>query len=216
MSPIIKHCPICNRPSDEVRFVGEFCEHCVAEKVRGTIPDHATISQCRGCMRVLTKEGHVPLDNDSMAAAIWASLHNNKCKVEVTGFNDIGAESNITLETEYGSVRFEKKIKVKRTHEMCTECFRMRSGYYEAIVQLRGNPQRIDSMIGKLTRYLEKRNTLITKAESVNNGVDIYTTDKLVTSEFMKDYELKPTRSYTLYGLKHGNKLYRNTYLLRL
>ncbi len=215
MSLIIKYCPVCNRSSDQARFVGEFCEFCVIDKVRQNAPTHAAVSQCRGCLRIRTREGYKKPSNESMASAISASVK-GKFKIDVMGFTEKHADVNLTYETDGGSVTFESGMELKRTHEMCTECFRRRSGYFEATVQLRGNPERIESMLRKLTRYVERRKAFVTKVESVTNGIDVYTSDKLITSGFFKDYELKPGRSYTLYGLKHGNKLYRNTYLLRL
>jgi NMD protein affecting ribosome stability and mRNA decay len=166
-------------------------------------------------MRIRTRDGYKELNKESLASAIGSSIR-GKFKVAITGFTETMAYANLTYYTDPGSVTFEKKISIRRTHEMCTSCFRRRSGYFEATVQLRGNPERIQSMIRKLTKYIERRGGFITKVEEVTNGIDVYTSDKLATSEFFKEYELKPGRSYTLYGLKHGNKLYRNTYVLRL
>ncbi len=215
MSLILKYCPICNKSSDRIRFVGEFCESCAIDKMRRDVPTQAVVSQCRGCLRIRTKLGHKKLDKESLALAIAASVK-SKANIEVLGFDETHADVRFTYETYDGNVALDARLRIKKTHEMCTDCFRRRSGYFEATVQLRGNPVRIESMLKKLTRYLERRNAFVSKAEDVVNGIDVYTSDKLVTNEFFKEYELKPGRSYTLYGLKHGNKLYRNTYILRL
>jgi NMD protein affecting ribosome stability and mRNA decay len=37
-----------------------------------------------------------------------------------------------------------------------------------------------------------------------------------MANAFFHDYDLKPTRSFRLYGMKRGKKVYRNTYSLRL
>ncbi|HIH50177.1 TPA: hypothetical protein HA291_01835, partial [Candidatus Micrarchaeota archaeon] len=89
-------------------------------------------------------------------------------------------------------------------------------GYYEALVQLRGDWDRINSLIRNITKYVERRNGFIAKIEKVENGKDVYLSDKLMANAFFHDYDLKPTRSFRLYGMKRGKKVYRNTYSLRL
>jgi NMD protein affecting ribosome stability and mRNA decay len=81
---------------------------------------------------------------------------------------------------------------------------------------LRGSGERINNLIKKITKYVERREGFITKIEIVENGKDVYVSDKLIMNEFFKDYELKPKRSFRLYGMKRGKKLFRNTYSLHL
>ncbi|MEM3841521.1 MAG: NMD3-related protein, partial [Candidatus Micrarchaeaceae archaeon] len=113
-------------------------------------------------------------------------------------------------------VAFEKKLRFKKTHEMCTDCFRRRSGYFEAIVQLRGDKFLIGRMFSRITSFMEKHNAFVAKTEEHDFGVDMYLSDKAVANEFFKESKLKPDRSYVLFGMKKGRRLFRNIYSLKL
>ena len=68
----------------------------------------------------------------------------------------------------------------------------------------------------KLTKYVEANGAFISKTEKEGTGIDMYISNKKLVSAFFMLYRLKPKRSYTLYGMKHGKELYRNIYALRL
>lgn len=75
---------------------------------------------------------------------------------------------------------------------------------------------RINNLIAKITKYVQRRGGFIAKMEDIEGGKDVYVSDKLMMNEFFKDYDIKPIRSFRLYGMKRGKKLYRNTYSLHL
>ena len=68
----------------------------------------------------------------------------------------------------------------------------------------------------KLSRYLERREAYITKVEEATNGIDIYVSNKEAANNFFIDHDLKPLRSFRLWGMKKGKKVYRNTYSLHV
>ena len=214
----MKHCPTCNRSSEEARFIGEFCEFCVAEKLSRGIKEFATISQCRGCGRIRTKEGYAEEDKNSLALAIKSSMKlGAQYGIKVLSFDRLGADVRFNCEVEGGErVAFQRMVRFKKTHEMCTDCFRRRSGYFEAIVQLRGDKFLISKMFSKISSFVEKRGAFVTKAEEHGFGVDMYLSDKAVANEFFKESKLKPERSYVLFGMKKGKRLFRNIYALKL
>jgi NMD protein affecting ribosome stability and mRNA decay len=126
-----------------------------------------------------------------------------------------GIDTVFIFDVDDEKVNFNKKLLYKIAHETCQRCYRISSGYYEAIAQLRGDKQRIENLIAKITKYVQRRGGFIAKIESVENGKDVYLSDKLMTNTFFKDYDLKPARSFRLYGMKKGRKLYRNTYSIQ-
>ncbi len=72
-------------------------------------------------------------------------------------------------------------------------------------------------MADKISRFLERRDSFVSKSERVKNGIDLYVEDKLVMNSFFDIYKnIRPKRSYTLAGMRNGKRLYRNTYLIDL
>ena len=210
-----KHCPTCNRSSDEARFIGEFCAVCVTGRVKEGIPDVAAVEVCKSCGRIRSGEGFATIDNASLGAAIRHSL-GTKCDVSVESFTQHGAAVHFYCGVEGGTVDFEKTIRIKANKTMCTSCYRKTSGYYEAIVQLRGDGERVEKMMAKLFRFVEARGAFVSRVDELESGCNIYLSDKRIAGSFFAVNKLKPKKSFTLYGVKRGNKVYRNVFLLRL
>jgi NMD protein affecting ribosome stability and mRNA decay len=157
------------------------------------------------------------LKNGSLGKAIEFELKlNSNWKVKVKDYGDETINAVFIFNYENEKVGFNKELKYKFAKQTCQRCERISGGYYEAIAQLRGSGERINNLIKKITKYVERREGFITKIEIVENGKDVYVSDKLIMNEFFKDYDLKPKRSFRLYGMKRGKKLFRNTYSLHL
>ena len=138
------------------------------------------------------------------------------CHVRVREVAEKEIQADLIYTVENEKVRFPVTLALKMGHETCRRCYQISSGYYEAVVQLRGNRMKIEKIMQNLRKFIEKREGYITKEDMVENGTDIYTSDKLATSDFFLFYRLKATRSYRLYGMKNGRKVYRNTYSMHL
>ncbi len=211
------YCPTCNRSSDDTRFIGSFCEFCIIKKIEKNIPESITIYHCRFCNKIKEVNTFVEPKKRSFAGAVQSVLKlNNEWKVKVNDFSDSEIDCVFIKTYEGEKVAFPKMLKYKFAKETCERCERISGGYYEALVQLRGDWDRINSLIRNITKYVERREGFIAKIESVPNGKDIYVSNKMMMNEFFNDYDLKPTRSFRLYGVKRGKKVYRNTYSLHL
>lgn len=188
------------------------------EKLAKGIPNSMEISYCKRCGRIKTPGGYSHMHNDSLAMAMLHELKGMKGELKVLRYNDqtMTADVEFKMPVDGSTLFFEKQIALKLTHKICIDDYRKSAGYYEATVQLRGNRARIDKMMEKLRVFIEDRGAFITKVEDKENGLDVYTSDKLMTNNFFMLYKLKPKRSYTLYSIRNGKKVYRNTYLLRL
>ncbi len=209
---MVKYCPICNRSSDEARFFGEFCEYCTRDMLLKKIPDMATIYTCRFCGRIKAGPEYMQITKESLRSALHLSI--NDCTFAVEDFNIVQRFALLRFFCYEGELTFTKRIKLKILHKTCTECYRKRSGYYEAVVQLRGNPEKIERMRSKIRAYVEKGGGFVSKEEPVKNGIDMYISSKELVNSFVSYHKLKPKRSFELYGLKRGRKLYRNIYAL--
>lgn len=212
---MLKYCPTCNRSSDDVHFIGEFCEICIKEKLAKGLPSNVTLEVCKSCGRIRTRDGYASPNKESIADAISAGV-GGKWKISIKEFD--WKRADVIFKQEYGDerVKMEKEIEVKVKKPMCIDCYRQTSGYYEAIFQIRGPESKVENIMAKLMKFISTRNTFTSRVDELENGYDIYLSDKKVANSFVEYYELKPGRSYSLYGVKNGKELYRNIYILRL
>lgn len=209
-------CPICGRSSNEVRFIGEFCEDCVSKKLGTAIADSATIRVCKFCGTIWSGGSFEKENNHSMAVAIAQALKPKGCTVKVVRHSEDVAIVLFTCDVDGHALTFRREMRLDRHYEMCKRCSRLKAGYYEAVVQLRGPAKKVDTLLAALKRFIERRNGFISRVNVIANGCDAYVSDKKAVSEFFSVRKLKPGRSYTLYGMKNGRKLYRNIYVLRM
>ncbi|MEM0149984.1 MAG: NMD3-related protein [Candidatus Micrarchaeaceae archaeon] len=211
-----KYCPTCNRSSDDVQFFGEFCEFCTIEMLKKKVPDAAKIYTCRFCNRVKSGADYENISKASLAAAMGHELGIKDCTLKIEEY-DIERRRAVAMFICYGGkLSFSKSIKLKIEHRTCQTCYRMHSGYYEAVIQLRGSSEQVRKTLGKLAVYIERHGAFISKQEAVRHGYDIYVSSKMVASAFFSYYRLNPVKSYELYGLKKGKRVYRNIYALVL
>lgn len=216
---MIKYCPTCPRSSDEARFIGAFCENCIIDGISASIPDTVPITVCRICGKVRTSKGFSSYNPANIAKMIKRELH-NECSVSVESIeNDRIAHAVFTcpVENTTESVKFSKPIKIRMSRQTCMKCIRRKTGYYQAIVQLRGSPGDVKKMKDSIDRFLERRDSFITKIVELRKGVDLYVEDKNKIKLFFEIHDkLKPKRTATLAGIKNGKRMYRHTYYVML
>ncbi len=208
-----KFCPTCGNSSDKVRFFGNFCENCTKNKFSENLKEEVEVLRCKRCGRIRAHGVFVPPNGANLAEAI---KHNFKGRdVTLIDYSEDGAKIDLSEMTENGTVNVEHDLKVKYKKQLCEVCYKKACNYHEACVQLRGNPDRIEKFMEKLTRYFESNNEFISKIEQAEHGLDVYLSNKRLTSAFISKLELHPTMSYTLAGVKNGKRVYKNTYSVR-
>jgi NMD protein affecting ribosome stability and mRNA decay len=180
------------------------------------IPDSITIYTCRFCGRVKAIGDYEEPSKKSIAEAVSHQFKLDDCIIEVEEYDLERKRATIALHCLNDELSFDKRIRLKVEHQTCQLCYRKRSGYYEAVVQIRGESAQVSKALERLEHYLGKHGAFIAKIENVKHGVDVYASDKLVVNGFFAYYRLKPKKSYELYGLKRGKKVYRNIYALIL
>jgi NMD protein affecting ribosome stability and mRNA decay len=209
----MKHCPICNRSSEEARFYGEFCEFCLGKKLREKLPTEIEVEQCKDCGRIKVAGAFVPETKVGVESLLSRVYRPYKIRLIHSG-NGI-ARMLVTDENQGGlSVEHNAHLKIRRT--LCGNDAKKRSGYYEAVVQFRGDAGRVGRAVASLERYLEKNDAFVTKAEEKEHGVDVFVSDKRVALSFITVRHMKWKGSFELHGEKRGRRLYRNTYFIAL
>lgn len=209
----MKHCPICNKTSDEIKFYGEFCADDAEKKFKESLPETAELTTCKSCGRIKVSGKFV--DEDDTNVERFLRLEMKKYWVHLIHFGNGIARVRVVNEKQEG-LAVETNIHIKRIKLLCERCARIRAGYYESVVQLRGEEGKVQRMAEAFEKYLEKYGAFVTKVEEKEHGVDMYTSNKKVTSAFISSRHLVFKASYELHGMKAGRKLYRNTYFITL
>lgn len=209
-------CPTCNRSSETTRFVGEFCEVCTIGKLTKQLKDKAEITICSACGKVKTREGYVKLDRTTLAVAIKTAMHLPEYLLQVENTTDNPANVEFITDVEGKPVSFSKQITLKISGQRCKECYQRSSGYYEAIFKVHGDEEKVQHLSERFKRFIEHHDGFISKVDETGNGLEIYASNKKAANEFFVRNQIKVNRSYNLYGSKHGKKLYRNIYSLRV
>nr|WP_269799409.1 NMD3-related protein [Candidatus Mancarchaeum acidiphilum] len=213
-----KYCPKCNRSSDDVRFIGQFCEYCVIDRIGSDLPKEIKIPLCRSCGRIKTHIGFVASSPDSLDDAVRFSIHRPDFEVSLVSYDKATSIAVVQFEKEVEGepVQFTKDIEIKFTNILCPLCNRERSGYYEAEIQLRGIYSKLSVMEKRILDFVNKNGSFVSQIKEDKNGVNIYIGSRDVANAFFQsNKKLKPIKSYELYGLKAGKRVYRNIYSLR-
>lgn len=208
-----RHCPTCNRTSDEARFFGDFCEFCTIEKMGRKIPTDIEITICKRCGRL--RNGKEFYESDEALLQDILQKGFKQWDLRLLSSTERAAIVDLSKpDDNIDGIRQEIELRYKK--QLCPKCNRRAASYYEGIIQLRGDPERIQKMLKKLENVFEANDEFFSKVEEVGTGIDVFISSKKLASAFCAERGLKPTMSYELYGLKHGKKLYRNTYALHL
>lgn len=213
--PLVKHCPVCNRSSNDVEFYGEFCRFCMEDRLKRKIPHNIEINFCKRCGKIKVKGAFVKPNGKRLESVISSAIKG----YEINLINYADTSARIEAAEKEGDLvaRAEKEIALSYKKTLCEVCYKRASSYYEAVMQLRGSPDRIERFTKKIKAYLESRGAFVARAEEVDNGSDVYVSSKRLAGEFIADNRLAAKISYTLYGLdKRGRRVYRHTYSVRL
>ncbi len=211
-----KHCPLCNRSSDEFKFYGEFCEVCTRDMLSKKIPKEIHIDRCRVCKRIRLGDSFVEESDASIEDALRHAL--NKYELKLDSYNPLLGIANVKIwaESNNDKIMLEKRISIKYKKTICKQCSRRLGGYFEAVFQIRGSKEKVDAFKQGVKNFFEANNEFITREEEVDGGIDLYLSNKKLASSYLSMLRIKATRSYTLHTVKNGKKLYRNTYSIQL
>jgi nonsense-mediated mRNA decay protein 3 len=205
-------CPRCGALSGTKKFFGDFCEDCYLDTINLKFPARIEIQVCKICGKArLSKWGE--LNKTNLESIVKKNVEGNYDSFHVSHL--AGDQYEVTFLVSRGSNYFEVKRRflLKRNKSICEDCSRATSGYYEAIIQVRGrNAQR---WAGKIMRELRGR-TFVSKYLELNEGIDIYVGSKKEAAKALSALERKPTTSDKLYGVKDGRRVYRRTYCVRV
>ena len=205
-------CPKCGALSGSKKFFGDFCEDCYLGMLNITFPMRIEIPICRICGKV----GVTKWEELNKTALDRIVRKNAKGRYERFHVLPLGGEQyEVVFLISDGPNYFEtrRKFSLKMKQSVCDECSRATSGYYEAIVQIRG--KNVERCSKKILRELRGR-TFVSRYLELGEGVDVYVGSKKAVAEALGALKLKPKISDKLYGVKDGRRVYRRTYCVRV
>ncbi|MDD2655576.1 MAG: NMD3-related protein [Candidatus ainarchaeum sp.] len=203
-------CPRCGATNEKTQFMGPFCIDCAPFKLE--CPKEFSIELCPKCGKMRIARDWIKFD-----APIIEKLLRRKCKgnIEKMEYDPYSGKATFFINKDNNLMQVSRDVEFKPIKNLCPNCSRKSSGYFEAIIQLRGRPERIAKYEKLLTTALKEK-TFIAKTEQKKEGKDLYVGDSKQVVALFRELGLKVVISRTLHGLRQGKRLYRTTFLLRL
>lgn len=221
-------CPMCGAREGEKQFISAFCIDCfVKQRKLVETPKEISFIHCTKCGRI-------------RASGEWIDAHRGETPKE---FEQRVLKEMILKKTRFApgielthaSIELEKKfaifravlslegkrfetgtrIRVEEEKRACEDCGKRAGGYYEAIIQVRGDPNRVERVALKLERALNAK-TFIAEAINRKEGIDLQVGSKQVALQALSRTGLSYSLSHKLIGMKEGKRVHRVTACVRL
>lgn len=207
-------CPKCGAQENTKKFLGPFCIDCYIDchyfKIK--IPDNIKVEQCKRCMKIKLRGKWIEFSERKIKEYV-----ENEFKGEFTSAEFFQDEKKaiFTIEKNGAKAEITKRINFGFDPTICPECNKKAGGYFEAIIQLRGNDKRIKKYFRIFEEELEKSETFISKVVESKEGLDIYAGSTTTVLGIIKKLGLEYKVSAKLAGQKQGKRLYRTTFAIR-
>lgn len=203
-------CPRCGKTSDDTEFIEAFCVDCYKFNIQ--LPKGLKVEVCKRCGRMKLQGVWQQYNRRKISAYIA-----DKCRGDFVAAEydpDLGVCS-FKFEKGGRSVTVQRPVEVEKITTMCPDCNKSSGGYFEAIIQLRGEHVRVQATAEKLHKLLARK-TFVPKVEEMHGGLDIYVGNSKVTGEILRELGFKPTIAKKLFGKKEGKNLYRVSFAIRV
>jgi nonsense-mediated mRNA decay protein 3 len=202
-------CPKCGKSSDEKDFIEAFCVDCYPLNIK--CPTKLEIEQCGKCEKIRITGEWMPFSRQKISEFVTS-----KCKGEFTEGNyDLDSQTaEFIIVKDGNTARMSRSIIVEIKTSLCRYCSRASGGYYQGIIQLRGNPKKVEKYADMLVKKLSKI-TFITKEEEKHGGLDLYVGNSKAIIGLLSEMKINATITRKLAGLEQGKRFYRTTFLIR-
>lgn len=234
-------CPLCGREVAEL--VSGLCSRCVSErKPFLDAPEVIDVTRCAHCEKLDRGGTFVPAPSDRdevvrmaipHAVDVDPTLSESQLDVDIDWEDERNAVATLRLSASFMGHPVERsgesRIRLKQT--ACPDCSRRYGGYFEAILQVRSDDERVlriegDRLLERIEaafeRYREEQRggAYASKSERVRGGFDFYMGSqevaRLVARELADRYGAEYAESSKLVGKRDGRDLLRFTLLVRL
>ncbi len=221
----MKTCPSCGKKEGEhAPFAGSFCIECFSnQKNFFELKSPLVLEQCQKCERVKLQSTWLALDTALLKAFLGAKIKSPhkmsiaSCQVKETGRHKLEAQATVNFEVAEYDAKISKKILAAITivPTTCTECSQRSGGYYESIIQIRGDSTRLDKAVERIGRIVNQF-SFISKIDVKKEGIDLYVGKDDAARRALSKLGWQYTRADKQAGARQGKTLYRRTYCVRL
>jgi nonsense-mediated mRNA decay protein 3 len=207
----MKFCFVCGKKTE--KLIEGYCEDCYNNSFNLIqTPKEITILLCSKCKKIKQKNDWNDIGIEDLVKNNIKVLGDN-VKIEVIG-NKIFAS---------GSLKNSKKFKEEETHEiniktvkvLCPECSRRLGGYYEAIMQLRGNVS--EEVLNFIDKEIKEKSFY--RIDHVKGGFILYIGNKNIANQIAdkikRIYNLEVKKSFKLYTKKEGKDVYKSVFSVK-
>ncbi|MFH1785081.1 MAG: NMD3-related protein [Candidatus Micrarchaeota archaeon] len=200
-------CPKCGRTNNQIEFIEAFCPDCYPIKIE--IPKKIEFETCTRCEKIKFRGEWVPYNKRKLSDYILG-----KCKGDIESSTyDFESQDATFIMSSSAKVKRSIPLELKKT--ICQDCSRISGGYYEGIIQLRGDRKKIEKTAIMLISKLENV-TFLTKTEEKDEGIDIYIGRSKPIVRLVSDLGITTVITKKLVGRDQGKRLYRTTFLIRM
>lgn len=206
----MKFCFLCGKKTNNL--INGYCESCYNKNFKLLeVPNSLIILQCKKCGKIKQKNVWKDIEIEDVIKDSIKILGKN-VKIKING-NKIFANGYLTNSKELKKDVYEINLKIIK--KICSNCLKKLSGYYEAIIQLRGNLSKnvlnlIDKQINEKSFY---------RTEVIKEGLNLYIGNKNMANKIAeilkKRYGFKIKKSFKLFTKKEGKDIYRNIILIK-
>lgn len=182
-----KFCFVCGNRTD--RLAEGKCEDCLRKRAFVELPEKIEITQCSKCKKALSRNKWVDFNIEKIVEGL-GKARGNVAKVEAKA--DLKKITATFFLTPHSSDEV-----IKETHEavfhinkiICSSCSRKHSGYYEAVLQLRGFDENDLEKLSDVFGMLERKTFY--RINEVKGGFDVKVGNKLAVGAAAGDVRKK-------------------------
>lgn len=224
-----KFCPRCGK--DTEKTIEGLCLECFKER-KGFVelPENIEIIRCKNCDRFRGRgdwKKNKPEDEikgriESLIE-VKGRLEDLAISFERRGVDEWGVKVDVEGSLDEEGWHDERGTRVEIKNKTCKRCSRASGGYYEAVLQIRGDEDGVEEALDISEEVLVNESDemgFVSDVKKVKNGYDIYlgsgSTAKRIVREISSRLPAKRKDSKTLAGERDGQKIYRSTYLVRI
>jgi len=223
-----KFCPKCGKQTEN--FYSSTCKNCFLEKLSTAdkVPDRVVLRQCKNCGKIYANDDFAETIEGALDILLRELLQDKQMQLlHSASYRIEGKKVHITLMMRVEDLeKIEKKdaeLVVKAI--ICRNCAMQGSGYFQSILQLRAPKELVGVMFDEVQQQIEflshyDQHAFISKIEQKKEGINLYIGSKRVTMRIAKNIKNKFNASIVvsrkLAGKEQGQKVYRDTVLVRL
>ena len=202
-------CPKCGKSNKEVQFLEAFCVNCYPFNL--VLPKNIKVEMCKRCGKMKIRGQWTPYDRKTLEEYVASKARGEFEKVE---YDSKTKEMVFTVKKGDESAEIRKPFEYEEVILICPDCSKISGGYFEAIIQLRGDEKKVAKYSKRLTKMLSVK-TFITKSEERHGGTDIFVGSSREVLGVMSELGLRTKITRKLMGLREGKRYYRTTFAIR-